>query len=63
MKVEVDLGLCEHQGVCIGIAPDVFEFDDDGGLVVLQPEPPESARVLLEDAEAACPLAAITISG
>ena len=62
MRVEVDQALCEHQAVCIGIAPEVFEFGDDGELVVLQSEPPESARAMLEDAEAACPLAAITIS-
>lgn len=62
MKVEVDLNLCESQAVCIGIAPSVFDIDGDGKLVILQSEPPESLRDSVEDAAAACPLAAITVS-
>jgi ferredoxin len=30
MKVKVDFGLCESNGVCIGIIPEVFELDDNG---------------------------------
>lgn len=61
MKVEVDLNRCEHQAVCIGIVPQVFNFDDDGELTVLQSEPDESHRELVEDAAAACPVAAILV--
>jgi len=61
MKVAVDLGLCDRQAVCIGITPAVFDFNDDGELTVLQPVPPESLRDAVEDAAAACPMAAITV--
>jgi ferredoxin len=61
MKVDVDLKLCERQAVCIGIAPSVFEFDDEGSLNLLQCEPPEELRDAVEDAAAACPVAAITV--
>jgi len=61
MKVAVDLGLCDRQAVCIGVAPAVFDFNDDGELTVLQPEPPESVRDAVEDAAAACPMAAIAV--
>ncbi len=61
MRVAVDLNLCDRQGVCIGIAPTVFRFGENGLLEVLQPEPPDSLRDAVEDAAAACPMAAILI--
>lgn len=61
MKVEIDLKLCERQAVCIGIAPSVFDFGDDGQLAVLQSEPPEELRDAVEDAAAACPMSAILV--
>jgi ferredoxin len=63
MKVEVDLELCDRQFVCAGLAPSVFGIGDDGALVVRQPEPPEDLRVECEEAAAACPMAAITVTG
>ncbi|KAA1176978.1 ferredoxin [Rhizobium tropici] len=59
--VEVDLKLCERQGVCIGIAPSVFQFGKDGQLEILEAEPPEDMWDAIEDAAAACPLNAITL--
>jgi ferredoxin len=35
-KVEVDFGLCESNGVCMGIIPEVFDLDDQDYLHVLQ---------------------------
>ncbi len=29
MKIKVDFDLCESNALCEGIAPDVFELDDD----------------------------------
>ncbi len=29
MKVSVDFDQCEATGICAGIAPDVFELDDE----------------------------------
>ena len=37
-KIEVDWDLCESNGVCMGIIPEVFQLGDDDMLTVLQPE-------------------------
>ncbi len=34
-KIEVDFGLCESNGVCMGIIPEVFQLDDEDYLHVL----------------------------
>ena len=46
-KIEVDFGLCESNGVCMGIIPEVFELDDDDYLHVLTEEvtPENEAKV------------------
>src|SRR3954454_17522880 len=47
MELKVDRDLCEANAVCCGLAPDVFELDDDELLIVKQPHPPaeQSDRV------------------
>ena len=35
MKILVDRSKCDGNGVCMGIAPDVFEVDDDMQLHIL----------------------------
>ena len=37
-KVVVDFGLCESNGVCMGIIPEVFDLDDEDYLHILQDE-------------------------
>ena len=34
MEVRVDLDRCEANGVCVGIAPDIFDLDDNEELVI-----------------------------
>ncbi|MFE3618116.1 ferredoxin, partial [Streptomyces anulatus] len=36
MKIIVDFDRCEANGVCVGIAPDMFELDDDDQLTVIE---------------------------
>ena len=60
MEVRVDRDLCEANGVCTGIAPDVFDLDDEDELVILQPEPPEEMRERIEQAVASCPKTALS---
>ena len=62
MEVRVDRDLCEANGVCTGIAPDVFELDDEDELVILQPEPPEEMRDSIEQAVASCPKTALSLA-
>ena len=40
MEIVVDRDLCEANAVCCGLAPDVFELDDDENLVIKTQEPP-----------------------
>jgi ferredoxin len=61
MEVRVDRDLCEANGVCTGIAPDVFDLDDEDELVILQPEPPEEMRDSIEQAVASCPKTALSL--
>jgi ferredoxin len=60
-KVEVDFELCEANGVCMGIIPEVFELDVDDYLHVLTDElTPENVEQIRE-AVRQCPRQAITI--
>jgi ferredoxin len=61
MRIEVDYDLCESNGLCMGVAPEVFDLRDDDKLYVLQDEPPESMRTVIEQAVRACPKQAIRI--
>ena len=61
MELKVDRDLCEANAVCCGLAPDVFELDDDEQLVITQPVPPELLdRVRL--AVERCPKNALELS-
>jgi ferredoxin len=62
MRVEVDWGLCESNGVCMGIIPEVFHLDDDDMLTVLQPEVTPENESLIRDAVRQCPRQAISIT-
>lgn len=37
-KIHVDLGLCESNGVCMGVIPEVFDLDEEDYLHVLSDE-------------------------
>ena len=63
LKVVVDMNVCQDHGQCVFAAPEVFELDDNGRLVVLVEEPDESLRSAVEDAADVCPVQAITIEG
>ena len=61
MKVKADFDLCESNAVCVGIAPDVFEVDDDEYLQILQEDVTDENRARVEQAVASCPKAALSI--
>ncbi|WP_166902895.1 ferredoxin [Mycobacterium sp. DL440] len=62
MRVDVDYGLCEANGVCMGINPEVFELDDDDHLTVLKPQVAPEAEASVVDAVRQCPRQALTIT-
>ncbi len=58
-KVTVDKNKCVGCGACVSIAPDNFDFDNEGISTVINEEVTEEAK----DAEEACPVLAIDIVG
>lgn len=63
MKVVVDMAVCQDHGQCCFAAPEVFQLDEAGRLVVLIDSPDEALRDKVEEAADVCPLQAITIEG
>lgn len=61
MKIVLDETRCSSLGMCESVAPDFFEVGDDGELNLLDVEPPDDQRALIEEAVAACPTAALSI--
>jgi ferredoxin len=62
MKVHVDMSICLLHGQCVIAAPQVFSFNDEGGLVWLA-DCDEGLRGDVEAAADACPEQAIVIDG
>ncbi|MGO8967000.1 ferredoxin [Mycobacterium sp.] len=61
-KIEVDWDLCEANGVCMGIIPEVFQLGDDDMLTVLQSDVTPENEDQVRDAVRQCPRQAISIS-
>ena len=61
-KIEVDWGLCESNGVCMGIIPEVFRLEDDDTLTVLQEDVTPDNEEKVRDAVRQCPRQAISIT-
>jgi ferredoxin len=61
-KVVVDFGLCESNGVCMGIIPEVFDLDDQDFLHILQEEVTPENENQIREAVRQCPRQAISIS-
>jgi ferredoxin len=59
MYVEVDRDRCEGNAVCLGIAPEIFDLDDDDYAVVKSAPVPTDQEELAEQSIAECPRAAI----
>jgi ferredoxin len=62
MRVSVDFGLCESNGLCENEAPDVFELDDDDYLQVHTEQPADERLPDVRRAVTACPKQAITLA-
>lgn len=55
MKVEVNEKHCVASGACVLAAPDLFDQDDDGIVLVLEEHPGETRHAAARRAAAACP--------
>ena len=59
VRVIVDRDRCEGNAVCLGIAPDIFDLDDEDYAVVKTDPIPSDREDLAEQAIAECPRAAL----
>ena len=59
MRVVVDRDRCEGNAICVGIAPELFELDEDEYAVVTADPVPADQEALAEQAIAECPRAAL----
>ncbi|EKF25580.1 ferredoxin [Mycolicibacterium hassiacum DSM 44199] len=60
-KIVVDFGLCEANGVCMGILPEVFDLDEQDYLHVLKDEVTPEIEDQVKEAVRQCPRQAISI--
>lgn len=62
MRIKADVGKCQGYGNCVDLAPDHFDLDDDGLVVVLQDEVSEPERETAGAAIRSCPVQAIWLA-
>lgn len=61
MRVTVDYGLCEANGICMGINPEVFDLNDADELTILAPEVTPETEHDVREAVRQCPRQALAI--
>jgi ferredoxin len=54
-ELAVDYDLCEANGICVGIAPEVFDLDDDDNLHLLATDVTVSNESRIQQAIDSCP--------
>jgi ferredoxin len=61
MRVAVDRDLCEANGVCAGLAPEVFDLDDEDYLHIRAADVPAALAGAVRSAVASCPKQALRL--
>ena len=61
MRVQADFDLCEANALCVGIAPETFELDDDDFLQILDERVNPDNESRIRQAVASCPRNALSI--
>jgi len=59
--LKADFGLCQGYANCIDAAPEYYDIDDEGVVVLLREEISEAELPVLEEAVRSCPVSALTI--
>jgi ferredoxin len=59
LKVIIDRRKCSGEAICVGIAPEVFDLDEEGIAIVINPEGADEETLL--EAMESCPQDAITL--
>ncbi len=61
MIVKADLDACQGYANCVVAASDYFDLDDDGLVVLLKVEVPDSERERVIEAARSCPVSALMV--
>lgn len=62
MRITANRDVCVSAGMCVLTAPEVFDQDEEDGLVtVLKPDPPEELRERVTEAVRLCPSRALSV--
>lgn len=61
MKLSVDYDLCEANALCVGLAPQIFDLDDDDNLLIASHDISDDDAPSVRRAVAACPRAALSL--
>jgi ferredoxin len=61
MKVRVDFAKCTGLGICESMAPNIFEVNDDGKLLLLKDDITDDELQSVEEAVTGCPTEALRI--
>jgi ferredoxin len=61
IEIHADLDKCEGYANCIVAAPDVFDIDDDGKVVVLRTSAGDSERQRISESVRGCPAGALSL--
>ena len=59
--LKADFGACQGYANCVVAAPDVYDIDDDGKVILLKREITEEERPRIEEAARSCPVSALTV--
>jgi ferredoxin len=62
MRVAVDRDLCEANGVCAGLVPEVFDLDGEDYLHIVAPEVPAIRADAVRRAVDSCPKQALRLA-
>ncbi|NML32370.1 ferredoxin [Paraburkholderia antibiotica] len=63
MKIEVDMKKCVCAGMCISLAPSLFDLDGNSRLLVIKDECSSAGEIRqAQDAMACCPVEAIRLT-
>ncbi|MGQ4267075.1 ferredoxin [Nocardiopsis changdeensis] len=63
LRLAADADVCAGAGQCVRAAPELFDQDDDGLVVLLAADVPEGSRARALDAVDLCPSGAIALRG
>ena len=59
--LKADFGACQGYANCVDAAPDTYDIDDDGIVVLLRDEISDEERPRIEEAARSCPVSALSI--